>query len=132
MILYHFAPAHMVAAIRREGLTLGKWPVFAGASVSTFYDCQWLTREKDPKKQSWATRHLVPYSRTAYRLTISIPASHRKKLSKASAHAQRLPIGNDCLISEWAGSDDWYIYRGKIPPKWIVGCHCMEGSDTCP
>lgn len=125
MILYHFCAAHMMPAIMREGLTLGKYPIL-GASFALWPKTQWLTKDPDPRRQSWATRALVPYSRLAYRLTVQIPESYRKKLVKASDYAKRLPEEDRALVSKWAGSENWYVYLANIPPKWIVGCTRMD------
>lgn len=107
----------------QEGLTLGKFPLIGSAGFDFIESCQWLTVESDPSKQSWATRNLVPYSRTAYRLTINIPDSFRKKLIKAGDFVKDMPPENQEIVANWAGSENWYIYKGKIPAKWIVGCH---------
>lgn len=125
MTLYHFCAAHMMPAIMKEGLTLGKYPII-GAAPDDWPKTQWLTRDLDPRRQSWATHTLVSYSRLAYRLTIQIPDSHRKKLVKAADYAKQLPAHDRLLVTEWAGSDSRYVYLGNIPPKWIVGCHRMK------
>ena len=30
-------------------------------------------------------------------------------------------IGGLDLAAEWAGSDKWYVFTGRIPPRWILG-----------
>lgn len=122
MILYHFCPAHMVRSILQEGLTKGGYPIFDGDELSIMTGIQWLTTEKDPAKQSWATSNLISYSRTDYRLTVDIPKSYLKKLVKAKDFVKLLSEENREAVEGYEGSDDWYIFRGKIPPKWIVGC----------
>ena len=127
MILYHFCAAHMLPAILKEGLTLGRWPII-GANVQTWPKSQWLTKNADPTKQSWATQNLISHSRTAYRLTVRIPDNYRKKLVQARVQMMNFPQKDRAIITEWPGSDDWYVYLGNIPPTWIVGCRKMEGG----
>ena len=126
MVLYHFCAAHMIPSIMKHGLTLGQWPRI-GELHKNWPKCQWLTKDPNPKNQSWATRRLVSYSRTAYRLTVKIPDSHHRKCVKATDYIKDLPDYEHSLITEWDGSENWYVYTGNIPPKWIVGCRKMEG-----
>ena len=128
MILYHFCAAHMKDSILAEGLTKGMFPHFEGDDLEPIPKCQWLTKDPDPRRQSWATQNLINYSRTAYRLTVDIPRSHHKKLVRALDFIRDMPAEDQELVTGWAGGDQWYIYRGNIPPKWIVGCHKVEGD----
>lgn len=126
MILYHFCPTHLKNAILTEGLTKGGFPlVESGVFVR---NVQWLTSEKDPKMQTWNTQNLISYSRTAYRLTINIPDSRHKRLMKALDFVTVFPEGDRKIVTEWPGSEAWFVYLGKIPQKWIVGCRRMEGT----
>lgn len=126
--LYHFCPAHMVDGIRLDGLTMGKFPCFKNGGVELIPNRQWLTAEPRPDKQSWATRRILPYSRTAYRLTVNIPDGCHKKLVKATEYIKSLPECSRSVVEDWPGSDKWYIFCGRIPPKWIVGCRKMEAT----
>lgn len=126
MILYHFCARHSLLDILRDGLTLGRTPVFENGMIHLEFGQQWLTAEKDPRKQSWNTHTLVPYSRTAARLTVRIPDNYRKKLVKAADLAKTLPPEGRYFITDYAGSEAWYIYKGRIPPKWIVGYELMK------
>ncbi len=128
MILYHFAPAHLVSQILQDGLTLGTFPLYEDGELQFLPRCQWLTLEPDERKQSWATKSLIDYNRTAYRLTIAIPDSHHKKLIRASDFIRGFPQEACRLIEDWPGSDKWYIFRGRIPPKWILGCHAVKSA----
>lgn len=121
IVLYHFCAAHTLTRILEEGLTKGMTPVWEAGALRMEHGTQWLTAEKDPRRQSWHTYNLVNYSRTAYRLTISIPYSHRKKLAKAADYIRRFPPENAGLIDDWEGSAAWYVYTGTIPPAWIIG-----------
>lgn len=126
MILYHFCPAHLKSAILMEGLTKGGFPLMQSGGF--VWHVQWLTSERDRRQQTWATKNLISYSRTAYRLTIDIPDSRWKKLTKALDWVSVFPDGDRKIVTEWPGADAWYVYLGKIPPKWIVGCRRMEGT----
>lgn len=128
MILYHFCAAHMKDSIMNCGLTLGGFPLLSDGQYQLIPRCQWLTAESDPRKQSWATKHLIDYSRTAYRLTIDIPSSYHKKIVLATDFVKDMSGEAKQIVTEWAGSDKWYIFRGIIPAKWIIGCHAMEGG----
>lgn len=119
MLLYHFCPAHLVEAIKCEGITLGKLPVILDSGTLLYDGCQWLTEEADPTKQSWATNHAIGYSRTAYRISIWIPKRHVRHLWKAEDLVPLLPERSRPIIADWPGSDAWYIYLGKMPASWI-------------
>jgi len=121
IILYHFCAAQDVGAILREGITKGVTPVWKGDELRFLENTQWLTEEKDPARQSWNTQHVVNYSRTAYRLTVSIPHSHRKKLIVATEFVKALPEENASLTADYPGSEHWYVFRGRILPEWIIG-----------
>lgn len=122
MTLYHFCAAHMVQAIRENGLTLGGFPLFEKGKAQFLPNHQWLTVEPDSRKQSWATSNMIDYSRTDYRLTVNIPESRRRKLVRAADFVKDMPEESRFIVENWDGSDKWYIYLGKIPAKWIVGC----------
>ena len=100
---------------------MGSFPLFDENSTTFIPRCQWLTSESDKRKQSWATKQLIDYDRTAYRLTIQIPKSHHKKLVRAIDFVKDMSVERRRIIEDWAGSDQWYIYLGVISPKWIVG-----------
>lgn len=128
MVLYHFCAKHFLPGILRDGLTKGETPIIEGGMMRLQMGHQWLTTEKDPRKQSWNTHNLVSYSRTAVRLTVSIPDSYRKKLVKATDLVKTLPPEGRYIITDYAGSEAWYIYKGRIPSKWIVGYELIKES----
>lgn len=126
MILYHFCAKRFLPGILRDGLTLGGTPIIEGGMMRLQMGQQWLTSEKDPRKQSWNTHNLISYSRTEVRLTVSIPDSYRKKLVKATDLVKTLPQEGRYIITDYDGSEAWYIYKGRIPPSWIVGYELMK------
>lgn len=120
MRLYHFAPEQLIESILSEGLTLGKIPVLHEDGTLTFRGpCQWLTKDGDWNNQSWATQQLITYDRTAYRLQISIPKAHRHLLINAYDYLPQLPVFSKSLITDWKGSENWYLFSGRIPRGWI-------------
>lgn len=122
MKLYHFCAAHMVASILKNGLTLGQCTIFYPMGEKLIPKCQWLTSESDPEKQSWATARLIQYSRTAYRLTIEIPYQAQRKLHRAADFIMQYPLEARGLVIGWEGSENWYIFKGIVPPEWIAAC----------
>ena len=116
MVLYHFCAKRFLPGILRDGLTKGRTPIIEGGMMRLQMGHQWLTAEKDPRKQSWNTHNLISYSRTAVRLTVNIPDSYRKKLVKATDLVETIPPEGRYIITDYAGSEAWYIYKGRIPP----------------
>lgn len=116
MILYHFCPAHLKSAILMEGLTKGGFPLMQSGGF--VWHVQWLTSERDRRQQTWATKNLISYSRTAYRLTIDIPDSRWKKLMKALDWVSVFPDG-------WRPEDrDRMAWSGRMV--------CVPGENPAP
>lgn len=127
-ILFHFCSARDIEKIKAEGLTKGLCPIINGSLVRFIANCQWLTLNGNPDKQTWATSHMIDYSRTDYRLTISIPRKHTRALFKAKDFIQdAVPKRSQYFVTNYPGADDWYVYRGAILPKWIRNIEKMEG-----
>ena len=124
--LISFLRKTFLPGILREGLTKGGTPIIEGGMIRLQMGHQWLTAENDPRKHSWNTHNLVSYSRTEVRLTVSIPDSYRKKLVKATDLVKTLPPEGRDIITDYGGSESWYIYKGRIPPSWIVGYELMK------
>ena len=119
--LYHFCADFCLSSILKNGLTMGSTPIFENGSLRVEGGTQWLTKDGNPDRQSWNTQSTLPYSRTARRLTINIPYSHRKKIVPAHDFMAQYPAENAELVDGWTGGEHWFVYRGKIPPSWIVG-----------
>lgn len=126
--LYHFCAAMDVESIKSQGLTLGMCPVVTRNGIKLITQCQWLTKDMRPEAQSWATSHNLSYSRTAYRLKVVIPGKHVKKLIAATEFVKKLPKEARHVVDGWPGSENWYIYRGKILPQWIKEIVKVEGE----
>ena len=126
--LYHFCAAHDLRSILENGITEGCTPIWEAGKLRAERNTQWLTADSDPNRQSWNTQRALPYSRTAYRLTVNIPHSHRKKLIPAREFMERYPSENAGLVEGWLGSAYWYVFCGRIPPSWIVGYRNTGGA----
>ncbi|MCK9577751.1 MAG: hypothetical protein M0R51_17725 [Clostridia bacterium] len=126
MILYHFCAEFSKDGILSEGIRLGQFAYFTNGDYKFIPNCQWLTKDANPKNQSWATTNIIDYSRTAYRMTINIPNNRHKKLIRAVDFVHDMSGEAKQIVNGWFGSENWYIYCGKIPPQWILGCHRME------
>jgi len=126
MRIYHFCSARDVKAIRRQGIRLGGVYISKpgdAKSVEIYKGYQWLTLDPEKKNQSWATRHLVKYDRTAYRLTVELPDD--AVLYDRDGLEAEIP-GSGILFDGWPGSENWRVYHGWILPEWITACDKME------
>ena len=127
MRIYHFCSRHDVRGIKTDGITKGMIPSVKvetnpqGKRTETLvlYDgWQWLTMDGDHGRQSWATREVFKDDRTEYRLTIEIP---EKELDCIYDRERLLKVYPEIgpLFEGWDGSENWRVYRGKIPKYWI-------------
>jgi len=119
MRLYHFTSVHLLGGIRKNGLTLGCLPIITETKTVLIRLCQWLTSDGDFNAQSWATSETISYDRTAVRLAIEIPVKYHDKLINAHDFVKLMPGASKRLITDWEGSENWYLFFGVIPPKWI-------------
>jgi hypothetical protein len=131
--LYHFTAEHLIKPILASGLLDGKIPIFTpNGRLALFMGlCQWLTDNGDWDAQTWATKQLISYDRTACRLTIEIPHEEMGQLFRAYDFFKRLPQGpTQRLLTDWEGSERWYIFHGTIPPGWIRAVEKRPGEKT--
>lgn len=122
MKLYHFTNGKLAAKIMKEGITKGAVCIpgkYGNFVMRVGYI--WLTTDPVKGNQSWATRHLVKYDRTEYRLEIEIPDSEAGELFDAETLDRAFP-GAKLLFIGWPGSEKWRVWRGFIPPGWIKEC----------
>lgn len=121
--LYHFCCDRDMPGIRSQGITRGK-VVDHKKSTSgkwvwvEFLGWQWLTYDKNRDRQSWATMKKIKYSRREYRFTVEIPEKEVGQLYDRDRLAKEIP-GTEVLFDGWAGSENWVVYRGKIPKYWL-------------
>lgn len=127
MILYHFCSERDYKRIQREGISKGMIAIMPGngsedsfKGVAIHTNWQWLTYDPDPAHQSWATRNLISYSRTAYRLTLDVPQEEAEARLYDRERLKKIIPEADYLFEGWPGSECWRVYQGYIPSKWIV------------
>lgn len=125
MTLYHFCADKHVKQIMRKGLTIGVVTEPTPAGYIMHNGWIWLTTDPNPTRQSWATRHQIKYSRTAWRLTIEIPAEFIERLFDRPMLTAIYPTTYR-LFDGWPGSENWRIFHGMIPREWIVKADKME------
>ena len=126
MILYHFCSRRHVKSIQHRGLTEG---VLATRTPTGFHlrtGFQWLTKDGDAKNQSWATKNLIKYSRTEYRLTLDIPDEYVGKRLFSSMEFILLHPEAEPLFTMWPGSENWMVFEGTIPKEWITDVTKIE------
>ncbi len=117
MILFHFCRRQDVRGIRSKGITKGMIPIIdKGLTILTGW--QWLTLDGERKNQSWNTHYLMRADRTEYRFTVEIPEKEESSLYDRKALWAVNPLIDKCFAG-WPGSDNWRVYRGNIPRKWI-------------
>lgn len=119
MQLYHFCGKDFIKGIQREGLTKGTFATPKKNGWAFRRMRQWLTEEPAADKQSWATRKLLDYCRTDYRLTVTIPDRYAGNLIRAADYVRNMPPAQRGIVTDWAGHEAWWIYIGAIPPEWI-------------
>ena len=103
MIIYHFCAAKHVNKIRRSGFQIGGVALPGPHGFRIFSGYTWLTLDGDPGHQSWATGIMIPYKRTAYRLTVEIPDEDMDRLMDRDALEQHIP-GSQILFDGWPHS----------------------------
>lgn len=124
MTFYHFCADKHVKKILRQGLTIGALTEPTPQGYIIHIGWIWLTTDPDPNNQSWNTMNAINYSRTAWRLTVDIPDSERKRIYSRFGIASVYPAC-DMLFKGFKGSESWRVYHGMIPKEWIVGAKEM-------
>jgi hypothetical protein len=123
MMLYHFtSPEHLLGCMT-YGLTLGVIPSFSErGGVALLQNYQWLTTNPS-FNQAWDRESSLPYKRTAYRITVSIPieSDDMKKLIHWTDLCQTGLVheGMVEILNSLGDPSEWYIYHGTIPTRWL-------------
>jgi hypothetical protein len=117
-----------LADILKQGLTLGKFPLISNLGISFVTPCQWLTLNNNFETQSWNTSNFIKYGRNDYRLTIELPRIVMRKIVKATDYIKLIPVEYRHIVTDWDGSDEWYLYLGKIKPEWITKVDIKDGA----
>ncbi|MCL4684698.1 hypothetical protein KJ059_08085 [Myxococcota bacterium] len=137
MKLYHFTALEYLRSILAEGITTGDVPL----GPRRHGNAVWLTRAPEPNAQLWTNDGSHVLSDDERRLHASIfgapvPRGSRVPDKRAVRLTVEVPEG-DKLLTQWLpyarlrgaktkwfraleSSPDWYIYRGTIPPAWLV------------
>ena len=153
--LYHFTAPEAMRRIRREGLTAGLvvvpppfappsyrlgdyLPPLPGQPPSAFaayaYTGQWLTDDPD-WRQAWATRDAIDADRTAWRVTVAVPADAERLTSwYGFATRYRLDQRWPLWLADFEGRTlgdrrgaygrapdpaRWWVYLGHVPARWL-------------
>ena len=127
--LYHFTSPKHVIGCRLTGLKYGMLPV-NDQPVKMLKGYQWLTENCD-KAQSWNEGSSLPYDRTAFRLTVEIPKHGRSQLIKWVPWGRKLTRIAD-VLEEYGDPENWWLYRGRIPPTWITEAVDMRTQEVTP
>lgn len=128
MRLYHFTCHHGMAAIPKEGITLG----LVVRSMPSRYQHKallvpgyiWLTTERDRRKQSWCAQgaeKTLACNRLEFRFVVDVPSDAEANVLDWPALIREAGIDhNTAQIMEgcegWAA---WRVFRGTIPASWI-------------
>lgn len=121
--LYHFTSPGHVLGCRVGGITRGMLPV-RDRPPQLRRGFQWLTTNPE-KSQSWNEGSTLRYDRTAYRLTVVIPATRTINLLRWIEWGPRLSRIYD-VLSEFGDPENWWLYHGSILPHWIVAVDDMR------
>ena len=119
MRLFHFCAARHRKSIQYSGIRIGGVCVPTSAGYTFHSGYMWLTTDPDARNQSWATQQIIKYNRTEYRCTVEIPDSIADKVYDRDTLEALFP-GSRALFDGWKGSENWRVFRGIIPPEWIV------------
>lgn len=127
MTLYHFTADHLARKIAREGITKGGVSLFN--SKGQLYGVErgmiWLTSDGS-WIQPWHSCYTIPYDRTAVRFTVDIPRTSEHLCFHAiGLIAERWPHSVEPL-TRVPGSENWYLYTGKVFRKWLTETHVKE------
>ncbi len=122
--LYHFASRIHMQSIKIDGLTQGAIPMGLFENPRMEYGYRWLTLNPE-KAQSWTIGSTLPYDRTEFRATVTIPTSFECNLFWWLGFCS--PEKNSIHIDLNDGGDpeNWYVYRGNVPRQWIRSIRLM-------
>ena len=127
MILYHFCCERDMRGIRNKGIIKGMIAVQARINnhgkpgkfqTYAMAGWQWLTLDGEKEHQSWNTHVLLDYDRTQYRWTVEIPERDETQIYDKTRLEALYPWVN-ILFDGWDGSENWRVYHGPIPKKYL-------------
>ena len=120
MKIYHFCAKRDLKNILRNGLTKGVVTLQTDTGFEMFTGYIWLTLDGRAKRQSWNTHELIKYDRCARRLTLDIPDFIAKERLLDRNQLEAIFPGVGFLFDGWKGSENWRVFKGSIPPEWII------------
>jgi len=120
MLIYHFCSRYHLPSILREGITKG-YVLINIEKLLLISGYQWLTINDDFNNQTWSIPTTLPYDRTEFRLTLNIPAQQKKtNLVRWDQISSKLSTDETIKsLNTNRDHENWYLYRGLIPSKWI-------------
>ena len=98
-----------------KGVSLHTWPCYQWlTNVSEFYD---LDGKEGPKKSA-----VLLGRKSEFRLKVNIPYYGRSRLRAWEDFARRweIPLRWQIWLDLGGKPDQWWIYAGVIPSKWIL------------
>ena len=134
MKLYHFTPTHLLDDIKIMGLTRGMIPILKSGrngdrkeDFKVIPGYQNLTVNK-AFNQSWEEQSSLPYRRNAVRITVKIPKNYRCNLFYWLRFCDAVNLNSARVLNSYGDPENWYVYRGKIPPKWFRAIDFRPGT----
>jgi hypothetical protein len=123
--IYHFTSHLWWRFIKDEGINRGECPL-SETKVLNFPN---FTSDPSPENQGWANR-----PKLAVRIEVSIPPNDGKLIPWLE-FAKRYNVARktiEALESSggWGTDKNWWIYRGTVPPEWIVDVEILEHNVT--
>lgn len=115
--LFHFTAHEYLASIKRDGIWRGDVPTSPGGG----FNAPWLTVNNTWAEQDWKDGSTL--DKAAVRLTVEVPEDDPLlvKWSVLAEQEKVTPAWYAALNDAGGGAaDSWYVYRGKIPWKWVT------------
>lgn len=124
MRLYHFTSKHHLPGIVAQGLVRGDVPT----SPMGGFNAVWLTSDPDAGEQGWSRGTF--FDKTEVRLTVLVPDLAKLKHWPTLAKEMDVDPAWYHALDEagGGGSDNWYVYRGVIPPENIEAIEHKRGG----
>ena len=125
MILYHYTATEYLLSILENGIMIGDVPI----TLTGGFNAPWLTSDRDPGGHGLDSAWL---DKRAVRITVKIPPNDlRLKWWPKFARKRVEPSWYGTLDRTGGGkSQSWYVYRGIIPPSWILNIELLQESGT--
>ena len=116
-VFYHFTSEERVESIRKSGIIKGDVPTTPTEGFNT----PWLTNDGTWASQGWGRGST--FDKSSVRITVEVPTDDGKlEYWPDLAENEKVSESWYNTLDEAAGggSENWYVYRGKIPSDWIT------------